>query len=58
MAKPLSKNDLDFIIFSLRETKKRFESFDDAPDGDHRNQRVREVEKIIEKVEALRQELS
>ena len=58
MPKPLSKNDLDFILFSLRETRKKFASFEDAPSADHRQNRLGEIDRLIAKVQAAREELS
>ena len=57
MAKPLTKNDLDVIAFSLQETIKRFAAFEDAPSAEYQERRVREIEKLLAKVRALRQEL-
>ena len=44
------------IAFSHQETIQRFASFDDAPSSEYQQGRIREIETILAKVKALRQE--
>lgn len=51
----LSKSDWDFIITSLRFTRERFESYN-YPDNETRNQRLSDVEGVIDRARNARKE--
>lgn len=53
MATELSNQDLHFILESLQSTKEKFENYDLYPSNEFKLQKVKEVEKIIAKVQLL-----
>ena len=53
MAAELTTQDWHFILESLQNTKVKFETYDLYPSKEFKLQRVKEVEKIISKVQGL-----
>jgi len=51
-----TKEELDFIIESLRVTKQKFQVYETYPSEEFRKERVTEVEKIITKAQEMKKE--
>jgi ppGpp synthetase/RelA/SpoT-type nucleotidyltranferase len=56
MSTKLSNQDLDFILESLQDTNVKFENYDSYPSIEFKLQRVKEVKKIINKVQSILKE--
>lgn len=52
----LSNQDLHFILESLQYTKIKFEDYDSYPSPEFKQQRIKEVETIITKVQSILKE--
>jgi hypothetical protein len=56
MSTQLSNQDLHFILESLQYTKVKFETYDLYPSNEFRLQRLKEVDKVIDKVKNILKE--
>ena len=54
MTKELTIDDLNFIIYSLEETKKKFENYEHYPDENFRKESVKKVKDIVAKIKGLK----
>ena len=54
MSNELTNEELEFIIYSLNETKKVFETYDRYPDENFRKERIAVADSIINKVKNLK----
>lgn len=50
----LTREDLDFILESLKYTKRSFEEYQDYPSYDFKRERLATVEDVTAKVRAIR----
>lgn len=57
MNKNFTKEELEFIIDSLRNTKQMFEVYDKYPSEEFRKERVVELEKIITKAQEIKKNI-
>lgn len=56
MNEHLTKNDLDFILESLKYTKMKFEDHQHYPSYELKREQILKVEDVIEKIQKLKKE--
>ena len=54
MNKDLNASDLDFILESLKYTRKAFEEYDRYPDYEFKQKRLAHVNDVMEKIRSLK----
>lgn len=54
----LNSHDVQMILESLAYTRKAFEEYQDYPSYEFKQERIKEVDGVIEKVRAMRNDVS